>query len=372
MPQFLLTATAQDGKRETVRLQADTAGDALRTLESIGYVDITLHTDDADAAATEMLPPTDEKYVSPAESVQLRSVTDLDFFLFLTKKLYVHVWWLMLIAIAVLVRQWWISSFPGFLGVAAMILLALPLILSLWSTFFAAGRKFQRMLEAGAWGRWQEVLDRAQRLRGKVPEFELDARAACAMAGLGRLDEGLATLGKHANSSDIPRWMYYARLAEVYDRVQQDDESLRCYRLAHEDAPDNPQVMLDLAMALLKNETDLAAAQQLIAAAEQQPLGDVAVLLLPFAKGLAALNSGNSHEAEQLFRATEDNLRPMAAGAALVRLVMDVNRACLAIALANLGEKREAETVFAIARPRLEALDSSRLIDRYERSIGTS
>jgi hypothetical protein len=166
--------------------------------------------------------------------------------------------------------------------------------------------------------------------------------------------------------------LYYVRVAEVHDRMQQYDEALKCRRLAHEYAPDNPTVMLELAMGLLTSETDLATAQQLIAAAEQQPLGDFLVLLLPFFKGLAALNSRDSRQAEQLFRVAEKNLRPLAAGLAGVRMAMDVNRAFLAIALASLGRKGESAEVFAAVRPRLEALNSSRLIARYEAAIGPS
>ena len=207
-------------------------------------------------------------------------------------------------------------------------------------------------------------------LRPHLPPIEFAARKACALAGLGRFADGLNAMEECVASDDIPLWMYYARLAEVYDVAQMHEKSLECHRLAHNDAPDNPTVKLELALALLKNEVDTATAQQLIASAEQQTLSDMLLTMLPFIKGLAALNAGEFQEAERCLRRAEKALRPMARSAALVRLVLDINSAYTAVALVNLGERQNAERLFEKAYPRLEALKASRILARCHKSFG--
>ncbi|MCC6695333.1 MAG: hypothetical protein IT365_06865 [Candidatus Hydrogenedentes bacterium] len=367
MYDFLLTGIGANGKRETLCIQAETAQDAHSQFASMGYRDITLHTDDSAAAATR-LTALDTGHVSPADMVELRGTSDLGFFLFLLKKLYRLGWWLAIPAILLLLAGWWASGAIGAIFILiAFGLAALPLALALWTALTGNSRKYEKMLEAACWGRWPEVLKRLPALRGHVPDFELDVHTACALTGMGQFEEGLATLQPHADRSDCPQWMYLARLAQVYDTAHRYEEGLDCYQRAYESEPCNPTLMLELAMALLKNERDTARAMELIHSAEQQQLSDVLLLLLPHVKGLAALNWGNPGEAEQYFHTAEENLRPMAPAAAMVRLVMDVNRAYRAIALAELGRLREAEALFAMARPRLEALKSGRILDRWNR-----
>src|SRR5690606_23452895 len=118
--------------------------------------------------------------------------------------------------------------------------------------------------EALCWGRWQEVLDRIPALRGSVPDFELDARAACALAGLGRIDEAMERYRTHESNPEVPLWMYLGRMSELYELVHNYDEALRCQRDAWEVELDNPTVVMDYALALLKYETDTELALNLI------------------------------------------------------------------------------------------------------------
>ncbi|QDU07672.1 hypothetical protein [Gimesia aquarii] len=56
MPIYLLTATDENGKRGTHRVDAEDSQDAYKKYESQGFVDIVLHNDDAAAAASAMFP----------------------------------------------------------------------------------------------------------------------------------------------------------------------------------------------------------------------------------------------------------------------------------------------------------------------------
>jgi tetratricopeptide (TPR) repeat protein len=214
------------------------------------------------------------------------------------------------------------------------------------------------------------VLDRIPALRGTVPDFELDVRGACALAGLGRFDEGMEQFRAHGNDPAVPLWMYLGRMSELYDLAQRYDEALQCHRDAWEDAPDNPTVVLDYALALLKYEKDTELALRLIGEIENQPKADLLIMVLPLLHGMAALNTGRDGDAPARLKEAEKNLRPMAKGSALVRFLIDIARTYRAIALARLGRGAEADRLFAAVRPRLKALNYTGLIERFRSARG--
>jgi hypothetical protein len=122
-------------------------------------------------------------------------------------------------------------------------------------------------------------------------------------------------------------------------------------------------------MGLLKSETETELAASLIRQTEEQPLSDVLQLFLPFARGLLALNTGQFREAVDHFLTCEDSLKPLSAGSAPVRGMVDLIRAFRAIGLARLGERAAAEKLFGVAKPRLEAIKSDRILNRFYRAM---
>ncbi len=365
MLEFLVTCTDAEGKRETIRIQAGSSREAIEKCVLRGYTDITLHTDDAAAVAVASMPAVDEVVVTPADLVQLRSLSSLGFFWMLYGKSWSFLWWAQGPALAWLAYGAWRGAPMNWLGWLASAILLLPPVVAAWLAFFGPARKYDAMLEAMCWGRWQEVLDRIPALRGAVPDFELDIRSACALVGLGRFDEGMALVRAHGNDSAIPLWMYLGRMSELYDLAQRYEEALKCHRDAWEDAQDNPTVVLDYALALLKQERDIELAMRLIEEIESQPKADLLSMVLPLLHGMAALNSGRDSDAVARIHEAEKNLRPMAKSSALVRFLVDMARTYRAIALAKLGRSAEADRLFAVVRPRLEALNYTRMIERY-------
>ena len=78
-----------------------------------------------------------------------------------------------------------------------------------------AGR-YEQMIEAVAWGRWEEVLRRVDSVGGQVSPDEVAFRKAQALAGLGRLDEALNVVEPFSDGEAMPEWLYLSRLPEVY------------------------------------------------------------------------------------------------------------------------------------------------------------
>lgn len=365
MLEFLVTGTDRQGKRETIRIKANSSKEAIEICAGRGYSDITLHTDDAAAVAIASMPAVEGDVLTPADFVELRALSSFGFFWMLYGKAWNYLWWNQVPALAYLAYGAWRDTPFTWLGWLAAIVLLLPPGVCAWFAFFGPARKYDAMLEAMCWGRWQETLDRIPALRGAVPDFELDVRSACALVGLGRFDEGLALVRAYGNDPDIPLWMYLGRMSELYDLAHRYDEALQCHRDAWEDAPENPTVVMDYALALLKNEADTEQALRLIEEAEAQPKADLLNMLLPLLRGMAALNQGRPEEATGHLRTAERNLRDLARASALARLVLDMARSYHAVALAALGREREADRLFSVVKPRLVALNYTRMIERY-------
>jgi tetratricopeptide (TPR) repeat protein len=369
MPDFLLTATDSSGQRDTLRVNAGASQEAWRQLESQGYRDIALHTSDVEALTP--MTALDSGHITPADYVRIRTFSRARMFLFLLARLYWQARKMLVVALILLAFNWWTLNDRTILTIIALALIALPLAIAIWGSLFGRALKYARFVDAAAWGRWQEVLKLAPAFLHGSTEFDAAARQASALAALGRLPEGVQVIDEHYRPGETPKWMYYARVAEVYNVAKLYDKALACHRLAYEDAPDDPTVQLDMAMALLKNETDLPLAKQLIESAESQHLSDLLLAFMPHAKGLHALNAGSYAEAKRWFTAAHEKLQPFLASSPLIGVAIDVNRANLAIALAKSGDLRGALDLYALARPRLIALDSSRLLDQVQRALGT-
>lgn len=369
MYDFLVTATDTTGKRETHHVMAASAAEAHALLEAQGFQEITLHMDDAGAAAMP-LTALDSPHVTPRDMVEIRYLSALGFFFFVLKKLYRRSLILYLAAAAFIVFKLVVSRHLGYFGGLAVVVLLMPPVIAAWATIFGAQRKFDLLLDASAWGRWNEVLSRAPALRGHVPDFELDAREACALAGLGRWEEGLEQLRQHEGADEPPHWMYLARLADFYDTAGMYDEDLRCHDEAYREAPDNPTVELDYALALLKNNDDAQLAERLIESAEARPLGDLLQLILPMIKGMLFLNTRRELPAIEAFRRADANLVPLAAGAPLIRQLIDINKAYLAIAQARSGDRAAAAQTAEPAIKRVRAINEKRLLAALETELG--
>lgn len=372
MPIFLLTATDENSKRETHRVEAENSQDAYNEYESQGFTDIVLHSDDAAAVASSMFPPNVEveKNLTPADLVNFQYQTSFGFFIYMLKKLFWQFRWGGFCAIIFLAFKWDNGSAFSYLEMAMFALFLCPVILAVWVAYFSSARKYNQMLQAFCWGRWEEVIDRVSKLRGKIPDFELSGREAVAIAAQGHFDEAIEIMESFADSSpEVPHWMYLGRLSEVYEVVKDYDQVIECMRLAYEEAPENPTVLIDYAYALMKCNTDNKLAKQLLEEAEQQHLGELVELLILYFKGLLELNLGNYKVAQANFLTCQSGLLPIAPSQPLLQLFVDLNRAYLAITLAELGESENAQIIYELALPRLQALGSEQIMDRYAEAI---
>ncbi|QDV52426.1 hypothetical protein Enr17x_44890 [Gimesia fumaroli] len=371
MPVFLITATDENDKRETHRVEAENSQDAYHDLESRGFSEIVLHTDDAAAATSSLFPNRAEieELVSAADMVKFQSLSNFQLFLLSVGKGLWSIRLPLVILGVVLLYRWKFSIRLMIIDYGFLFLLFVPILISFWSVYFSTGQKYNKLMQSFAWARWQEVLKRVPALRGHVPEFELEARRAVALTALGDFDQGLAVIKPFEADPEIPRWMYLERLSELYEVVNDQDQVIECMRLAWEEAPGNPTVQMDYAYALLKYQQNLPLAQQLLTEAEQQHLDELLKMILYYFKGLLELNLGHCHVAKEQFLSSLSQLLPIAASQPLLQLFVDLNRAYLAIAHAELGEREQAQKLYKRVEPRLKALGSTSIMDRYAAAI---
>ena len=360
----------------TQHIPAPSARAALAQLEGQGYTEITLHTDDATAILQRLfdLASDGKEFVTPSDDLNLRTATKTGYILSRLERFKLKSWKTSLLAgvtVGILTGTGLHTTVVGFTITAiASVVIFLPLVIAIW-TLVTTPRRYYALVEAGCWGRWQEVIDSTPRLRGRISGFDLDMRLATAHAAMGRFDEGLAICEQHMNNPEVPRWMYLIRVSEVYGIVHRYDEVIDCHRQAYEEAPENPSVVLAYAETLLAQNRELDLALKLIAHGETLPLSDTLEMLLPFHNGLAALNGNHDAKALDLLRAADANLAPLAPTSAPVRKGLDLIQAYKGIALAKLGDTTEARQCFDAARPRLEALNDTQLVKRIEEALAT-
>lgn len=172
---------------------------------------------------------------SAKERVQLRSLRGLPYVLFMFRKR-VRKDWPFYAGLVVLLIRWIVV---GHLARIEIALGAAILAYFIWLAvcFFLPGpaEHHDALLEAVAWGRWNNVLEilKDQELRLQlIPPFELAIRKAQAFAGLGQLDSAIDCLRPFERAPNIPAWMYQAALAEIYSVARADHKAIESLEAA--------------------------------------------------------------------------------------------------------------------------------------------
>ncbi|MCR4410960.1 MAG: hypothetical protein NUV77_00880 [Thermoguttaceae bacterium] len=368
MAEYLLTGRTPEGKKATERVEAASADDAVKTLRDRGYTEIVLHTDDVMAQCAG--PGLTNQFITPADHVVMRRLGQWGYMLFVLAKLYRQGWSLNLLAVGFLVFRR-VMAYPwGFLDVLAIGWLLMPLVVVLVGQFLGPARKYNELIEQVAWGRWEETLRLLPAIRSKIPPQEAAVREAQALAGLGRLDEGLAVLQPFAGGNRIPEWMYWGLVADVYLTAQQTDRALEAEERAAALAPDNPTVLVGLALTVLRFRRDTARARALLQEAKKHQISDVLAPFLEMTEGILAFEEGHAHQAvERLEKALAAATRFVHASP-LVGAMIDRMHTYLALAYAGTRDYAAAQRHFAIAEPRLRALRSDDLLRRCRQVLG--
>ena len=366
--EYLLSAKSELGKQITERVDATSADAAVEMLRLRGCTEIVLHTDEVGAVYTQQSKV--EQHISPKDYLAFRQPRGyLGRVAFIARKLYAQSWKWNLGFLVVLATRRWLDSPWGLLDYLAIGSLLLPLAAAFVTQVSTPALLYHQFIELVAWGRWNEVLDRADRLQGRLPERELIWNRAKALAGLGRLAEAIEITGPLASDPDVPEWLYHSRLAEVYATAKDTDAAFASLEKALALAPDNATILLDLALSLLYHQRDIPRARQLLAQARSHVLSDVLAPVAEAAEGMLHLEEGSPDQARSRLESALAELNKFCAASPFVGALLDRIRAYLALALADLGEHAAAEREFRLAEPRLVALRNDELLARCRQAV---
>lgn len=376
MPQYIVSAVNPRGGKTTEEVEARTPLDAVRLFREQGYQNVVLESDDVSAVIAEQfaqvrtVQPVRQE-VTPEDRVATRTLGRFGKLWFWSRRAYYRNRMLLAPAL-VFVAYRRVTGLPwGLWDLAAVGVMLLPLRLVLGAARSGPSSAYQRLIEAVAWYRYDEVPRLLRPLRDKIPVYEQALYEAQALAWQGRLNEALDILTPYNDAKTVPQWMYWSRLSSVYLAGGDAIHALDCQRTALERAPDNPALIIDLATSVIRFEQDPREAQRLLKSLNMEGVTDVMLAALRNAQGLISLEQGDGAGALQHFEAALTDAKRYA-GNPIGAQQVDCLHAHLALAAARLGRMDEARQHFKRAEPRLRCFKSKDMLQRCEEALGAA
>ncbi len=366
MPWFLIRVRrSAAGAPEVERFEAPTAAEAIDAARAVGFSEPELLTDDLSAGVGALFPAEKLERVraglSPAEERQAGSGGWAVAGLMFRKSLWV---WIPALAI-ILWRRSVGAPFGGLEGLAWLILATIALAAILVQR---ATAPYNAMLAALVGGRFEEALRRSEKLRSKLPAYELAFRRARALHGLGRVAEAEAEMRSIDADPGVAKWMADLRWCDYHQLDLDAGQARAAAERAFLAQPGSAMVWLnaaELEAGPLSRDAERAA--ELLGRARQLPLAREVRWGVEKIEGMIRLGLGEAAAAipsleaarRELARLPYTAVRPAADAAIAVEL---------ARALAATGEKGRAAIELAAAEPWLVHHPLGRLLIAQARS----
>jgi tetratricopeptide (TPR) repeat protein len=236
---------------------------------------------------------------------------------------------------------------------------------------------YKKLLEAGDWERWDDVLSLVGKLKRigrisliKIPFSELTRHRAMAFVGKGSLQDGLAEYQKCEGRPDCPSWLYKLFVAALYNNAKQYDKAIEYNRMAIQENPTST-AWWDLAYRYARFKRDPVKAREAMTEAEKNPVADSAKPFCTRCRGVIAYLEGDYATAKAELETTIDIIEKRKSfpfrGAGL-----SISRAFLCCVLAKQGDLPAAKKNFDLAREYLEATNEDELMAECRRLIGNN
>lgn len=251
-------------------------------------------------------------------------------------------------------------------------LAALGLAFPVWAAI--PSLKYQKLLDASSWARWDEVRRHCAFFRRwnrwfivATPRFDVDIRDASAVAAQGDLAAALASVAHH-EAIVAPRQIYFGRVASIHLAAHDVTGALRCQEQAWRLSDGGTAETIDYATTLVWRRRNADAAERLLAGIADRARTAIAQTFVDFAEGLIALERGDDKIAKERFENAIVG-QATASDTPLTHMMCDFIAAHLAIASGRLGEKRAARALLRSVLPRLTAFKELDLARRCATAI---
>ena len=364
---FLYTAVGPDGQNVTERIAAENIGQAKYRLEIRGYSEITFLAneirDEVSWAAGENESPLNK--VSPELENKLSTQSLAESVLFGLK-----VWSIIWIPLA----AWVVYDFAR--GKSLWLSLTALTVFTLYFVFVTLpGVFFRKLTEASDWARWDEVRSWVKVIAWynkisplRVPAYELDSRLAYADAAEGDLESGLRRMKKYENHAKVSSYLYYAKLAMIYEKAKRPDKKLEYQELAVREYPDRAEAYLDCAFTLARYFKNTAKAREFLDEVAEREITFIAQPFVSFCQGIIELEDGNLQKAEfDLLRALEKS-KPFEKAILFTGVISEL-KAYLSLLYGKTGERDKALVFLQEAKPYLVANKEDELLERCEEAV---
>ncbi|NHZ96675.1 hypothetical protein [Massilia sp. CCM 8734] len=263
--------------------------------------------------------------------------------------------------LALIAGLWFALSFLVWTG-AALLLLAIVLIFmaSLPAAAYQqvllarANRSFAR----GLW--WLGILRMAK--PAGISAMMLDAEQAKLLAGLGRIDEGLALFTGHAGDADLVA--YLTQLQAIHDTVGERAKQIDIQRQLLVVSGNSIEARLDLAWSLMRYTRDYDDARRLSAGIEPNACSALYAAGLRVVRALLLQVDGKHDAALAQFESVYAELRRY--NSPLIDFTCRELRAYMALSFKASGRIAEAEALWQQEMPHMCAHHCDMLIARYD------
>lgn len=373
--EFLWRGKDKSGRTRAERVWADNAQEARLQLRNEGWSDLELIKDELVTSEAFKIEPDPCMDDEPNEFDTPEY--DAKFFegkgpgvVSQTLKAIVESWFMLLVSAAAFAlgyyrHQLWLMITGA--AVFAFLVLLTPAI-HLFFTIFGTSKKFDRLLRAKLWGRWDEVLEAVEALEkrdwltgGKIPALELVKSRAQAYAAQGQLEEGLKIFSKLEHHSNIEHWVYLSFLASVYDVGKSHEQALELRRQAAIEKPDNSAVWIDLSYTCVRWLNRPAEAREFLAKAQALELTGLGKAYLPFLRGIICWRERKMSEAVKELEQALVSFKPWVRNPQAEGLIF-LGKAHLCACHRALGNRAKADKLFQQVKAFLEAHKENELI----------
>lgn len=385
MPQYQISGVNPEGEREVLAIEAESVPEAVSSIISKGYSEVTALTDDFFNAVVR-LPVTanagEGEGTVATTGVRPQEMSRLAKFCFSVRQSFTKHWQMYLIIYGGFGYRlfygrvfrmgyssylWWVLSWMW--DIVLILWMAFPFVAAYFYSRMGTNDVYMLMLMQSSWYRWNEAWAVLPQLSGKIPDFEYAMRKGIILSGLGKFEEAVETVERFRNDPNVPEWMYHSRFSEICYPAGRVDLILENTERAFQLVPEMDVVRIDYATIQLRFQRDAAKGKEVLSPMQEEGLAELAKPFFWNVQGLIALEEKKGLEAVKYFEKALVVLKKYVPTNPLVESTLDVTQGYLCLAYAQVGDMEEARRHFKLAEPRLRIFKLKDILERCEEAL---